>query len=116
MAMINRVIHSRRLRSGVKHALHLTGLRRTIRPPPVSEEPVQADAGAVAPPQEPMRTDANAVADYWTQHNVAQHHAFASAQHSLDYFHWRNDQYFPYILCEKMRSGAPVGTILGGRV
>jgi ubiquinone/menaquinone biosynthesis C-methylase UbiE len=36
-------------------------------------------------------------ASYWTQHNVTSHHRFASAAESLDYFHWRNDQYFNYI-------------------
>jgi 2-polyprenyl-3-methyl-5-hydroxy-6-metoxy-1,4-benzoquinol methylase len=97
MTMINRVMHSRRLRSGVKTALHLTGFRRIIPLPAVSKEPLQPNAGAAAPPPEPLRTDANAVADYWTRVNVTQHHAFASAQDSLDYFHWRNDQYFPYI-------------------
>ncbi len=44
-----------------------------------------------------MRADGQGVAEYWTQVNVTQHHAFASAQDSLDYFHWRNDQYYPYI-------------------
>jgi SAM-dependent methyltransferase len=95
--MINRVMHSQRLRNGVKTALQLAGLRRSVTLPPVSEEPVQADAGATAPPWETLRTDANAVAEYWTQVNVTHHHAFTSAQDSLDYFHWRNDQYFPYI-------------------
>lgn len=37
------------------------------------------------------------VATYWTDHNVTQHHAFSSADESIDYFNWRNDQYFPYI-------------------
>jgi hypothetical protein len=34
---------------------------------------------------------------YWTEHNVTPHHAFSSQQESLDYFHWRNDQYFNYV-------------------
>lgn len=37
------------------------------------------------------------VAAYWTRHNVTSHAAFGSAAESLEYFHWRNDQYFPYI-------------------
>ena len=44
-----------------------------------------------------MRADGKGVADYWTRVNVTQHHTFASAQESLEYFHWRNDQYYPYI-------------------
>jgi SAM-dependent methyltransferase len=35
--------------------------------------------------------------NYWTQHNVTLHHGFQSVQESLEYFHWRNDQYFHYI-------------------
>ena len=37
------------------------------------------------------------MAQYWTRFNITQHHTFASAADSLDYFHWRNDQYYPYI-------------------
>jgi ubiquinone/menaquinone biosynthesis C-methylase UbiE len=36
-------------------------------------------------------------AGYWTVHNVTNHQRFASAQASLDYFHWRNAQYHGYI-------------------
>ena len=35
--------------------------------------------------------------DYWTDHNVTMHHGFRCEQDSLEYFHWRNDQYFNYI-------------------
>ncbi|MEO8542840.1 MAG: methyltransferase domain-containing protein, partial [Burkholderiaceae bacterium] len=35
--------------------------------------------------------------EYWTQHNVTLHHGFNSVDESLEYFHWRNDQYFNYI-------------------
>jgi len=35
--------------------------------------------------------------EYWTQFNVTQHHEFSSASESLQYFHWRNDQYPGYI-------------------
>ncbi len=38
-----------------------------------------------------------AVADYWTDHNVTQHKLFASRNESLDYFHWRCDQYPGYL-------------------
>lgn len=34
---------------------------------------------------------------FWTSHNVTSHHRFASAQESLEYFHWRNSQYPGYI-------------------
>jgi SAM-dependent methyltransferase len=36
-------------------------------------------------------------ADYWTDVNVTQHHEFASAEESIDYFHWRSDQYVDYL-------------------
>lgn len=32
-------------------------------------------------------------AQYWTRHNVTEHRRFASAEASIDYFHWRNAQY-----------------------
>lgn len=35
--------------------------------------------------------------EYWTSHNVTLHHDFASKEESLEYFHWRNDQYLNYI-------------------
>ena len=35
--------------------------------------------------------------NYWTRHNVTSHYSFKTADESLDYFHWRNDQYFNYI-------------------
>jgi ubiquinone/menaquinone biosynthesis C-methylase UbiE len=34
---------------------------------------------------------------YWTEHNVTSHHEFFTVEESLDFFHWRNDQYFNYI-------------------
>jgi SAM-dependent methyltransferase len=37
------------------------------------------------------------VTGYWSDHNVTSHHRFATKEESLDYFHWRNDQYFNYI-------------------
>ena len=36
-------------------------------------------------------------AEYWTEHNVTLHHAFRDEKDSLEYFAWRNDQYFNYI-------------------
>jgi SAM-dependent methyltransferase len=35
--------------------------------------------------------------EYWTDYNVTLHHGFRTAEESLEYFHWRNDQYFGYI-------------------
>jgi SAM-dependent methyltransferase len=37
------------------------------------------------------------VADYWTSHNVTSHKAFATREESIDYFHWRCDQYPGYL-------------------
>lgn len=37
------------------------------------------------------------VEDYWTGHNVTLHKTFNSAEDSLAYFQWRNDQYRGYI-------------------
>jgi SAM-dependent methyltransferase len=34
---------------------------------------------------------------YWTGFNVTLHHQFSSPDESLEYFHWRNDQYPGYI-------------------
>jgi ubiquinone/menaquinone biosynthesis C-methylase UbiE len=36
-------------------------------------------------------------AHYWSDHNVTWHQRFRSAAESLDFFHWRNAQYFNYI-------------------
>lgn len=36
-------------------------------------------------------------ARYWTSHNVTSHYRFQNASESLEYFNWRNDQYFNYI-------------------
>ena len=35
--------------------------------------------------------------EYWSEHNVTLHHRFKDAAESLEYFRWRNDQYFGYI-------------------
>lgn len=37
------------------------------------------------------------VADYWTDHNVTLHKVFSSRDESLEYFHWRCDQYPGYL-------------------
>jgi len=39
----------------------------------------------------------SSVKEYWTGHNVTLHHEFSTKEESLEYFHWRNDQYFNYI-------------------
>ncbi len=36
-------------------------------------------------------------AQYWSDVNVTDHAHFQSAEASLDYFHWRNSHYYPYI-------------------
>jgi ubiquinone/menaquinone biosynthesis C-methylase UbiE len=36
-------------------------------------------------------------ASYWTRYNVTLHRSFKTAEESLAYFHWRNDQYIDYI-------------------
>lgn len=38
-----------------------------------------------------------AVSSYWSEHNVTAHKQFSSAEESLEYFAWRNDQYPGYI-------------------
>lgn len=37
------------------------------------------------------------VEQYWTDHNVTSHRRFSSIEDSVNYFHWRNAQYFRYI-------------------
>jgi SAM-dependent methyltransferase len=38
----------------------------------------------------------DAVETYWTDHNVTNHHTFKSVEDSLEYLHWRNEQYYGY--------------------
>lgn len=45
----------------------------------------------------PSPSLSRAVADYWTSHNVTLHKTFASREESLEYFHWRCDQYPGYL-------------------
>lgn len=35
--------------------------------------------------------------NYWVEHNVTMHYEFHDKEESLEYFHWRNAQYFNYI-------------------
>lgn len=45
-----------------------------------------------------LRTSlADKVARYWTEHNVTLHKSFGSRTESIDYFHWRCDQYPGYL-------------------
>lgn len=48
-----------------------------------------------------MRRDALrprvSVSEYWNEHNVTGHRAFATAEESLKYFAWRNSQYANYL-------------------
>jgi ubiquinone/menaquinone biosynthesis C-methylase UbiE len=37
------------------------------------------------------------VAKYWNKVNVTSHYKFTNINESLEFFHWRNDQYYPYI-------------------
>ena len=53
---------------------------------------------------------ADAVAQYWTGHNVSNHRRFSSADDSLQYFRWRNAQYPHYI--ELMPVSGYSGTVL----
>ena len=46
---------------------------------------------------EKTASDVDVPTEYWTQHNVTSHEQYESRQASLEYFHWRNDQYFNYI-------------------
>lgn len=39
----------------------------------------------------------NVSMDYWTKHNVTSHRQFINKNESLEYFHWRNAQYFNYL-------------------
>src|SRR5438876_1052729 len=36
-------------------------------------------------------------AHYWSEVNVTDHQRFTTAAASLEYFHWRNSQYHPYL-------------------
>lgn len=46
---------------------------------------------------QPPCGQSNVAKKYWTDHNVTLHHEFSTKEESLEYFHWRNDQYFNYI-------------------
>jgi ubiquinone/menaquinone biosynthesis C-methylase UbiE len=51
------------------------------------------------------------IAEYWTRHNVTLHKVFASSSESLEYFHWRCDQYPGYLTLMPV-SGFDGATIL----
>jgi ubiquinone/menaquinone biosynthesis C-methylase UbiE len=51
---------------------------------------------AASPSPETTGPSDDAVAKYWTEHNVTLHRQFASVEESLDYLGWRNDQYLGY--------------------
>jgi len=63
-------------------------LRKIAAKAPPAATARMVEAAAPAP---------DAVADYWTGHNVTNHRIFDSAQASLEDFHWRNAQEFHYI-------------------
>jgi SAM-dependent methyltransferase len=63
----------------------LRSLARLFLPPPAT--PQAPTATTSAPTNE----------QYWDGHNVTLHQRFKDAQESLEYFHWRNDQYPGYI-------------------
>ena len=56
---------------------------------------IMARLGAVSEAAETHAAPSSS--EYWTQFNVTQHYEFSSAAESLEYFHWRNDQYPGYI-------------------
>ena len=51
----------------------------------------------VAEVESVRRPTGDIIADYWSRNNVTLHRQFASRETSLDYFHWRCDQYINYI-------------------
>lgn len=46
---------------------------------------------------EKLHTYSASSSSYWNEHNVTVNRAFLSWEESLEYFHWRNDQYYNYI-------------------
>jgi SAM-dependent methyltransferase len=59
--------------------------------------PAAPSPSASSPDADPRPHDQADVTDYWTRYNVTLNHQFASAEESLAYLRWRNDQYFGYI-------------------
>lgn len=47
--------------------------------------------------QQYLKDQGTVSSEYWTKYNVTLHHNFSTKEDSLEYFHWRNDQYFNYI-------------------
>lgn len=96
-------------------------IRRLIRGPQAQAEgasPNEPGAATLSSPPAVQRKDVPAgqqigseeTQTYWSDFNVTLHRMFATAEDSLDYFHWRNDQYAGYI--ERM----PVAGFDGKRV
>lgn len=69
-------------------------LRATIRKGTVA---LRSRASAALGGTAGQLQDTSSVARYWTDHNVTLHHRFTSATESVEYFDWRNDQYFRYL-------------------
>jgi ubiquinone/menaquinone biosynthesis C-methylase UbiE len=70
--------------------------RMTIEPLP-EDAPERLAASVLKAGQEVGAVTDQESSAYWTRHNVTFHQQFASAEESLDYFDWRNDQYYNYI-------------------
>ena len=66
-------------------------LRRWVKP--------QADGAAVAPFQHHAAGSAvgDTNAQYWSSHNVTLHAKYPTVEESINDFHWRNAQYYPYL-------------------
>ena len=64
--------------------------KRIVNALGMQREPLAVSEGPVA-----ARSSENA--QYWSDINVTDHAHFRSAQASIDYFHWRNSSYYPYI-------------------
>jgi SAM-dependent methyltransferase len=70
------------------------GVRGQKTSAPPAPEPASARQSAAQPSSTGQQVTS---AEYWTDFNVTLHHQFSSPHESLDYFHWRNDQYPGYL-------------------
>ncbi len=90
----------RRLPPNVRRALAPLAQRVAGRSPGASAE-TQAPAAQPGPGAADAAAKRSSlgtiVADYWTGHNVTMHKIFQSREESLEYFHWRGDQYPGYL-------------------
>lgn len=73
-------------------ALVKTAIRKIVGTAPATIVQPQGDAHSASTTIADTETQ-----DYWTGFNVTLHRRFKDAAESLDFFHWRNDQYFGYI-------------------